>query len=168
MKSQMKCQYITYTKAPLLWLKQGVSLKSTSLCPCHPKDIPAECQDGSESITQNNYWVSLNSRIQRTPLIAMDRDCLPIKFTWYGYAEIYECGYVPVCKAGVMSIKIIIISIVRHFIIITFNSHNNLIKQVLTASFYKWGKWDSYKKYEFPRSYGKQPPSKAHRVSLVD
>lgn len=84
---------------------------------------------------------------QWTPLIAMDRDGLLIKFTWCGHAEIYECGYVPVCKAGVMSIKIIIISIGRHFINITCNCHNHLIKQVLlTASFYKRGKWDSYKK----------------------
>ena len=50
-----------------------------------------------------------------------------------------------VCKAGTVAIKIRIIYIASHFINITFNPHDNLIRQVLTASFYKRGKRDSKK-----------------------
>lgn len=67
----------------------------------------------------------------------MDLDGLLIKFTCYGDANIYESGYGSVCKTGALSIKIPIRSTVRHFINIAFNPHNNQIRRVLTASFYK-------------------------------
>lgn len=135
-------------------------------CSSHvtPNDIPAEHQDGCKTITQNNERVSFNFRIQRALLTAMDLDGLLIKFTCYGDANIYESGYGSVCKTGALSIKIPIRSTVRHFINIAFNPHNNQIRRVLTASFYKWGKWDPKKKHEFLRSYRKQPSSNTHKV----
>lgn len=73
-------------------------------------------------------------------------DCSLIKFTWYRHKTVEESAYVPVCKARTAAIKIRIIYIARHFINITFNPQNNLIRQVLTASFYKWRKRDAKKK----------------------
>lgn len=35
-------------------------------------------------------------------------DCLLIKFTWYEHAKIYESDHVPVCKAGLIAMKIMI------------------------------------------------------------
>lgn len=69
-----------------------------------------------------------------------------IKLTWYGHTKMYESGYVQSCKAGVVAIKIGIIYIARHFMNTTFNRHNNLVMQILSASFYKWGKRNSKEK----------------------
>lgn len=129
-----------------------MSLKSTLLLSCHPWRHFLKCQDSSKTITQNNDYVSFSSRIQWTTLTTMDLRLFTNKVhliwtckniwkwscacmqSWFDSYEDYD-------------------NIVRHFISIAFNPHNSLFRQVLTASFYNWGKRDSKKKYELPRSH---------------